>query len=154
MSVPAHLRDILEELTRNSAHVADQQLSRAVREITDARHVFLAGAGRSGVAITGSANRLMHLGKSVSLVGEITSPPPPRSPFPAREPTRQGRPRCERTATADFLGSAGPAGEAAAIRGGGRPAAKAGSGRARNSAVDTHLDRGWPTTVAVSHAVW
>ncbi len=74
MSVTAHLRAILEELAHNSAHVDDQQLSSAVGHITDARHVFLAGAGRSGVAITGFANRLMHLGKSVSLVGEITSP--------------------------------------------------------------------------------
>lgn len=74
MSVTARLRAILDELTRNAAHVDEQQLSRAVSEIADARHVFLAGAGRSGVAITGFANRLMHLGKSVSLIGEITSP--------------------------------------------------------------------------------
>jgi len=74
VSVSARLRAILEELTRNAAHADDEQLGRAVREIIDARHVFLAGAGRSGVAITGFANRLLHLGKSVSVVGEITSP--------------------------------------------------------------------------------
>ncbi len=62
MSVTARLRAILDELTRT------------VRETTSARHVFLAGAGRSGVAITGFANRLLHLGKSVSVIGEITSP--------------------------------------------------------------------------------
>jgi 6-phospho-3-hexuloisomerase len=74
VSVTAHLRAILDELSRNAAHVDEEQLGRAVREIIDARHVFLAGAGRSGVAITGFANRLLHLGKSVSLIGEITSP--------------------------------------------------------------------------------
>ncbi len=74
MSVSARLRAILDELTRNAALIDDQQLSAAVSEISVARHVFLAGAGRSGVAITGFANRLMHLGRSVSLIGEITSP--------------------------------------------------------------------------------
>jgi 6-phospho-3-hexuloisomerase len=74
MSVTARLRAILDELTSNAARVDDEQLGLVVREIGDARHVFLAGAGRSGVAITGFANRLLHLGKSVSLVGEITSP--------------------------------------------------------------------------------
>lgn len=74
MSVTARLRAVLDELTRNAALVEDEQLARAVREIIDARHVFLAGAGRSGVAITGFANRLMHLGQSASLIGEISSP--------------------------------------------------------------------------------
>lgn len=74
MSVTTHLRAILDELTRNSAHADELQLSSAVREIIDAQHIFLAGAGRSGVAITGFANRLMHLGKPVSLIGQITSP--------------------------------------------------------------------------------
>ncbi|MFT3876644.1 MAG: SIS domain-containing protein [Propioniciclava sp.] len=74
MSVRTHLTGILAELTRNAALVDDAQLAAAVAEIQRANHLFLAGAGRSGVAITGFANRLMHLGKSVSLVGEITSP--------------------------------------------------------------------------------
>lgn len=74
MSVTENLRAILAELTRNAEHVYEPQLAAAVAEIVAARHIFLAGAGRSGVAITGFANRLMHLGKSVSLVGEISSP--------------------------------------------------------------------------------
>ncbi len=74
MSVHARLVDILEELARNSAHVDDAQLSAAVGEIRQANHIFVAGAGRSGVAIRAFANRLLHLGKSVSMVGEISSP--------------------------------------------------------------------------------
>jgi 6-phospho-3-hexuloisomerase len=74
MSVATNLRRILAELTRNSALLDDAQLDAAVGEITTARHVFLAGAGRSGVAIRGFANRLLHLGKPVSLIGEISSP--------------------------------------------------------------------------------
>ena len=36
--------------------------------------IFLNGAGRSGIAIRAFANRLMHIGFSVSIVGEISSP--------------------------------------------------------------------------------
>lgn len=74
MSVRARLIAILAELTGNAAAVDDAQLGAAVAEIQKAHHVFLAGAGRSGIAIGGFANRLMHLGTSVSVVGEITSP--------------------------------------------------------------------------------
>ena len=74
MSTIDHLEAILAELTRNAAHVDEQRLSLAVGVIARARHIFLAGAGRSGVAIAGFANRLMHLGKPVSHVGEISSP--------------------------------------------------------------------------------
>ena len=39
-----------------------------------AHHIYLLGKGRSDLIISAFANRLMHLGFSVSLVGEITSP--------------------------------------------------------------------------------
>lgn len=74
MSVSEGLRAILAELTRNAELVQEGQLKAASEEILAARHVFVAGVGRSGVAITGFANRLLHLGRSVSMVGEITSP--------------------------------------------------------------------------------
>lgn len=74
MSTTTHLNTILQELTRNQQWIDDTQLDKFADAILAARHVFLAGAGRSGVAIRGFANRLMHLGLSVSLVGDITSP--------------------------------------------------------------------------------
>lgn len=74
MSVTANLAAILTELADNQQHVDDDQALALVDAIEAAGHIFLAGAGRSGVAITGFANRLLHLGLSVSLVGEITSP--------------------------------------------------------------------------------
>lgn len=73
MSTARHLSTILEELTRNQQWVDDAQLDKFADAILAARHVFLAGAGRSGIAIRGFANRLMHLGFSVSIVGELTS---------------------------------------------------------------------------------
>ncbi|MBX4133436.1 hypothetical protein JMI89_07315 [Frischella sp. Ac48] len=42
--------------------------------ITQAKHIFVAGASRSGLMINAFANRLLHLGYSVSIVGEINSP--------------------------------------------------------------------------------
>lgn len=74
MSVTGNLTAILAELTRNAALVDEQQAQRLADEVQQARHIFTAGAGRSGVAMTGLTNRLMHLGLSVSRIGDITSP--------------------------------------------------------------------------------
>lgn len=74
MRITDSLRAILDELATNAELMQEDQLRAAAEEILAARHVFLAGAGRSGVAITAFANRLLHLGRSVSMIGEITSP--------------------------------------------------------------------------------
>lgn len=42
--------------------------------ICNSHHIFLAGAGRSGLSAKAFANRLLHLGFDVSVIGEITSP--------------------------------------------------------------------------------
>src|ERR1051325_5221725 len=65
---------ILKEIGGCLERVSPQSIDRAVQEITNARRVFAAGAGRSGVAIRGFTNRVMHLGKIVHLVGDITTP--------------------------------------------------------------------------------
>jgi 6-phospho-3-hexuloisomerase len=49
-------------------------LDDAARQIRDAKAVFLLGAGRSGIALQFTAMRLMHLGLSVHVVGEVTAP--------------------------------------------------------------------------------
>ncbi|MGN1166614.1 MAG: 6-phospho-3-hexuloisomerase [Lachnospiraceae bacterium] len=74
MSVKRYTEIILKELTDNLKYVNDSQLDALVSEILKAKHIFTAGAGRSGVAMKAFTNRLMHLGLSVSSVGEITSP--------------------------------------------------------------------------------
>ncbi|CAL8969512.1 3-hexulose-6-phosphate isomerase [Propionicimonas sp. T2.31MG-18] len=74
MSVTGRLADILRELSANRAAIDESGPSALVDELLGARHRFIAGAGRSGVAIRGFANRLHHLGLSVSVVGEMTSP--------------------------------------------------------------------------------
>lgn len=74
MSVRENLAAILQELYANQERIEEDHLQSMVEHVLRSNHIFLAGAGRSGVAIRGFANRLMHLGKSVSLVGDITSP--------------------------------------------------------------------------------
>ena len=74
MSVTGNLSQILFELTTNQRVIREEALEALVTEICQANHIFLAGAGRSGIAVRGFANRLMHLGKSVSLVGDVTNP--------------------------------------------------------------------------------
>lgn len=74
MSTKEYTKTILTELTNNAAYLDDEQLAKFAEAIKEAKHIFLAGAGRSGVAIRGFCNRLMHLGFSVSLVGDISNP--------------------------------------------------------------------------------
>lgn len=74
MSVQQNTFDILRELQQNALKINDAQAEQFVDLIKKARHIFLQGAGRSGIAIRGFANRLLHLGFSVSIVGEISSP--------------------------------------------------------------------------------
>lgn len=74
MSVKEHTQEIIEELSTFVAYEKDEELDQLVTAILQAKTIFLSGAGRSGVAITGFSNRLLHLGLSVHLVGEISCP--------------------------------------------------------------------------------
>lgn len=74
MSVQQNTLNILSELQQNTMKIDDVQAAQFIEQIKNAKHIFLQGAGRSGIAIRGLANRLLHLGFSVSVVGEISSP--------------------------------------------------------------------------------
>ena len=74
MSVKKYTREIIEELLSFVNYENDEELDQLVEAILAAKNIFLSGAGRSGVAITGFTNRLLHLGLSVNLVGEISCP--------------------------------------------------------------------------------
>lgn len=74
MEIKEYLHRILDELTHNTKYLDNKSLSELVNSIKSANHIYLSGAGRSKLAIQGFTNRLMHLGFSVSQVGEISSP--------------------------------------------------------------------------------
>ncbi|MBI6529974.1 MULTISPECIES: 6-phospho-3-hexuloisomerase [Morganellaceae] len=65
---------VLNELSLLVDKINEKEFNSLIKSITAAGHIYLAGAGRSGLMINAFANRLMHLGLSVSVVGEISSP--------------------------------------------------------------------------------
>jgi 6-phospho-3-hexuloisomerase len=68
------LQDIAGELHDCLLRVDSAELEAALAMLDGARRVFVAGAGRSGLAVRAFAMRLMHLGLSAHIVGEMTAP--------------------------------------------------------------------------------
>jgi len=66
-AVPAEIASCLSKISQES-------LERTVCEIVEAKRIYLAGAGRSALAVRGFAMRLMHLGLSSYVVGEVVTP--------------------------------------------------------------------------------
>ena len=69
------LHNIIEELRYYAGKVKEEEAQKMVEQILKANRIFVAGAGRSGFAARGFANRLMHLGFQVAFIGEPTTPP-------------------------------------------------------------------------------
>ena len=67
-------RQALEELGAVVDRLDDKAVDEAVQTIAQARHVAVFGGGREGLQIRGFAMRLFHLGRSVSVVGDMTTP--------------------------------------------------------------------------------
>ncbi|WP_144661835.1 6-phospho-3-hexuloisomerase [Paenarthrobacter nicotinovorans] len=65
---------ILDELSRVASGLDYGQLARLAEEVSAAERVFLAGAGRSGLVLRMAAMRLMHLGLTVHVAGDTTTP--------------------------------------------------------------------------------
>ena len=72
--VPTLYRQALEELGTVLDRLDDAAVDRAVQTIGAVRHVSVYGGGREGLQIRGFAMRLFHLGRSVSVVGDMTTP--------------------------------------------------------------------------------
>ena len=67
-------RLILEELQRTLQAISPEEARVAERLLLEAKAIFATGSGRSGLAIRMAAMRLMHLGLTVHVVGEVTAP--------------------------------------------------------------------------------
>lgn len=65
---------LFNELNRVFDALDHEQLGRLRAELLQAPRIFIAGKGRSGLAIQAFAMRLMHLGCTVHIVGDITTP--------------------------------------------------------------------------------
>lgn len=74
MSEAKNIFAILDELKGNAKQIDNEGLESVEKLITEAKRIFVGGAGRSGFAARGFSNRLMHLGYTVYFVGEPTTP--------------------------------------------------------------------------------
>ena len=65
---------VLSELETCVSQVSVESLTQALALIESAPRIFVAGAGRSGLCMRALGMRLMHLGKTVYVVGETITP--------------------------------------------------------------------------------
>jgi 6-phospho-3-hexuloisomerase len=65
---------VLAEMTACLRLVSSESLAKAGVLIEVAPRIFVSGAGRSGLVMRALGIRLMHLGKTVHVVGESTTP--------------------------------------------------------------------------------
>lgn len=68
------IKSVAQEIDRCLEVVDVSSVDRAIEQITAAKRVFLAGAGRSALAVRAHAMRLMHMGKTAYVVGDVTTP--------------------------------------------------------------------------------
>ena len=55
-------------------HISDEEVSHFIKELLDAKRIYVMGAGRSGLVAKAFAMRLMHLGMMSYVVGETITP--------------------------------------------------------------------------------
>jgi 6-phospho-3-hexuloisomerase len=70
----ATIEQVLTELSSCVRQVSSANLIYAGNLIEEAARIFVSGAGRSGLCMRSLGVRLMHLGKTVYVVGETTTP--------------------------------------------------------------------------------
>jgi 6-phospho-3-hexuloisomerase len=68
------MEQVLTELADCVRQISAESLFQAATLIEVASAIFVAGAGRSGLCMRALGMRLMHLGKTVYVVGETTTP--------------------------------------------------------------------------------
>lgn len=68
------MNTIMEEHIKLMGTLEYEQIAAIIPTITKASHIFVLGAGRTGLMMKATAMRLMHLGFKVFVVGETTSP--------------------------------------------------------------------------------
>jgi len=74
VNIQAYISQILNELSETVGQVCNDSAERLVDAIIAAETVFVAGAGRSGLAMKSFAMRLMHTGIDTYVVGETVTP--------------------------------------------------------------------------------
>ncbi len=74
MKIQSYISQILDELGETVGNVCSDSAEKLADVILAAETVFVAGAGRSGLAMKSFAMRLMHTGIDTYVVGETVTP--------------------------------------------------------------------------------
>ncbi|MEY9776370.1 6-phospho-3-hexuloisomerase [Arthrobacter sp. MW3 TE3886] len=74
VAIALNLSLVINEIADTVALIDEQQLAVLAGHLGLAPRVFVAGAGRSGLVLRMAAMRLMHLGMTVHIAGDITTP--------------------------------------------------------------------------------
>lgn len=69
-----NLAMVQDEISQTAAGIDPTQLAVLTSHIGSADRIFVAGAGRSGLVLRMAAMRLMHLGYTVHVAGDTTTP--------------------------------------------------------------------------------
>ena len=65
---------VRDEIADTAAKIDEQEVAAVAAHLGQTGRVFIAGAGRSGLVLRMAAMRLMHLGLTVHVTGETTTP--------------------------------------------------------------------------------
>ena len=65
----------LDDLAEVFAHLPDDAADSLIHEIVNAKRIVVFGCGREGLQMRGFAMRLFHMGRNISVWGDMTTPP-------------------------------------------------------------------------------
>lgn len=74
MAILTNMEKLLDAIKKSGEKINEKKAKLFLKELIKAKRIFLTGAGRSGFAAKAFAMRLMHLGLTVYVVGETTTP--------------------------------------------------------------------------------
>jgi len=74
MTIYLRIEKIAQKIAEQCRQIDRKSIDRFLDAIIDARRVFIAGTGRSGLVARAFGMRLMHLGFTVYIVGEVVTP--------------------------------------------------------------------------------
>ena len=74
MTTSSNAKEITDKIQQSIASISEEKTGKMIQEIINAHNIFIFGVGRSGLVAQAFAMRLVHLGKAVHFVGEVTTP--------------------------------------------------------------------------------
>ncbi len=74
MNLHARMERLCGKVSEQCTAISEKQAERFVHLLTGSERIFIAGTGRSGLVARAFGMRLMHLGFTVYIVGEVVTP--------------------------------------------------------------------------------